>query len=457
MNGSYPTLLAYAAPLTVIWGWYLARARSRERRSIAVRDQSSAVGLAEPSSLHPVIDTTRCIGCGSCVKACPEQPEHHVLGLIHNKAHLISPSDCIGHGACRAACPVDAITLVFGSAQRGVDIPLLSPSFETSVAGHLHRRRAGWHGPDSQRADTGSPGCGRHTQARGLTARPPRPGHRRRRPGRLRGLTHGDIARHEICRRSSRSHSAAAVFQYPRAKMVMTSPVTLPLVGKVRFGQTSKEALLEFWRGVEARTGLPIRYGERVDSIAGDGEAASWCAPRKANTARQACCSRSGGAARHASSACPARSYRRSSIDWSIRSSTPARTSSSSAAATARSKRLRASPRKAAGRSRCPIAATRSRAPSRGTASAVAAAERSGRLQVLLESEVRRIEPGSVVVACEGREIELRQRCSDRQRGRHPAGRVPPQRRHRGRDEVWHRVVRSPRLRGSPRRSDRAS
>ncbi len=28
----------------------------------------------------------------------------------------------------------------------------------------------------------------------------------------------------------------------------MTSPVTLPLVGKVRFGDTSKEALLEFWQ-----------------------------------------------------------------------------------------------------------------------------------------------------------------------------------------------------------------
>jgi len=61
------------------------------------------------------------------------------------------------------------------------------------------------------------------------------------------------------------------VFQYPRAKLVMTAPVTLPLVGRVRFGQTSKEALLEFWHGVERKMQLPIRYGERVESIARDG------------------------------------------------------------------------------------------------------------------------------------------------------------------------------------------
>ena len=114
---NYTLLLVYGAPLAMIWGWYVGRRQRAERRHVAVREQAVAAGLVEPASLHPVIDTLRCIGCGSCVKACPEQPEHHVLGLIGNKAQLISPSDCIGHGACRSACPVDAITLVFGSAR----------------------------------------------------------------------------------------------------------------------------------------------------------------------------------------------------------------------------------------------------------------------------------------------------------------------------------------------------
>jgi thioredoxin reductase len=59
-----------------------------------------------------------------------------------------------------------------------------------------------------------------------------------------------------------------SVFQYPRAKLVMTSPVTLPIVGKMRFGHTAKEALLEFWREVENKTGIKINYRERVEAIA---------------------------------------------------------------------------------------------------------------------------------------------------------------------------------------------
>src|SRR5512140_2880762 len=120
-SGSMSPLVAvYLVPLALIWAYYVVRRRRQEGRSRAARDQSRAAGLIDPASLHPVIDPLRCIGCGSCVKACPEQPEHHVLGLIAGKAHLVSPSDCIGHGACRAACPAEAISLVFGTERRGV-------------------------------------------------------------------------------------------------------------------------------------------------------------------------------------------------------------------------------------------------------------------------------------------------------------------------------------------------
>ena len=48
---------------------------------------------------------------------------------------LINASACIGHGACKVACPMNAIDLVFGTEKRGVDIPNISPEFETNVAG----------------------------------------------------------------------------------------------------------------------------------------------------------------------------------------------------------------------------------------------------------------------------------------------------------------------------------
>jgi thioredoxin reductase (NADPH) len=57
------------------------------------------------------------------------------------------------------------------------------------------------------------------------------------------------------------------VFQYPRGKIVMTAPAELPLVGKVKFRSTRKEDLLEFWKGVEKKTGVAIQYHERVEAI----------------------------------------------------------------------------------------------------------------------------------------------------------------------------------------------
>jgi thioredoxin reductase/NAD-dependent dihydropyrimidine dehydrogenase PreA subunit len=254
----------------VIWGWYLGRRQRAERTHVAVRERSVAEGLAEPASLHPVIDALRCIGCGSCVKACPEQPEHHVLGLIGNKAQLIGPSDCIGHGACRSACPADAITLVFGSAKRGVDIPLLSAEFESSVPGiyiagelggmglirnalsqgrqavdAIHRRRRG----RGDGLDLVIVGAGPAGFAASLTA-----------------MSHG-----MKCATIEQESLGGSVFQYPRAKLVMTSPVTLPLVGKMSFGHTAKEALLDFWREVEKKTGIKISYRERVETITRSG------------------------------------------------------------------------------------------------------------------------------------------------------------------------------------------
>jgi thioredoxin reductase len=57
------------------------------------------------------------------------------------------------------------------------------------------------------------------------------------------------------------------VFQYPRGKLVMTAPATVPLIGKINFRQTSKEALLEFWKEAERKTGVKISYKERVEDI----------------------------------------------------------------------------------------------------------------------------------------------------------------------------------------------
>ncbi len=89
--------------------------------------------------------------------------------------------------------PVDAISLVFGTASRGVDIPNVKPNFESNVPGHLHRGRARRHGTDPQRDRAGSPSDGvdreeaRQARAAASTSRSSAPGlreSRRRSPRR---------------------------------------------------------------------------------------------------------------------------------------------------------------------------------------------------------------------------------------------------------------------------------
>ena len=262
-------LIFYGLPSLAVLAWFLLRRKKLERTSALTHADTQASGLHEPVSLHPVIDPSRCIGCGSCVKACPEEPEHHVLGIIDGRAQLVGPSDCIGHGACKAACPVEAISLVFGSERRGAEIPILTPEFETSVPGifiagelggmglirnaleqgrqaveavHARRARA------DDRLDLIIVGAGPAGFAASLTALSKR----------MRFVT---IEQESL---------GGCVFQYPRGKVVMTSPATVPLVGKVNLRHTSKEALLQFWQECERKTGVRINYRERVDDITQD-------------------------------------------------------------------------------------------------------------------------------------------------------------------------------------------
>ena len=92
----YWSLMSYALPIAAV-GWFAARRKRLEHRSVSSLTEAREAGLTDPASLHPVINPAKCVGCGACVMACPEQPEHHVLGLIGGKAVRVSPTDCIGH------------------------------------------------------------------------------------------------------------------------------------------------------------------------------------------------------------------------------------------------------------------------------------------------------------------------------------------------------------------------
>ena len=78
--------LIYLIPAVWAIALYVRRFKRRNLEHAEVLKASIEQGLMEPPSLHPIVDTKRCIGSSACVKACPED----ALGIINNKAVLIN-------------------------------------------------------------------------------------------------------------------------------------------------------------------------------------------------------------------------------------------------------------------------------------------------------------------------------------------------------------------------------
>src|SRR6516162_6373349 len=262
------TVLVYVVPMFAVWATYIAARKRRETRSITKLAEARDSGLIEPASLHPVIDPAKCIGCASCVRACPEGD---ILGLIDGKAELVEPSHCIGHGACKTVCPVNAITLVFGTATRGIDIPNVDENFQTNIPGVFLAGELGGMGLVRNAIEQGRQAIDAVRKVEGIG-----------RPNMLDVLIVGCGPAGFAASLAAMQHRlrfvtieqdtfGGTVAHFPRGKLVMTSPATLPLIGKVKFREISKEKLLEFWGRAARDTGLRIRYGERVESVAATG------------------------------------------------------------------------------------------------------------------------------------------------------------------------------------------
>lgn len=259
-----PTLAVYLIPLGIVLLVTLHRGRRREQRALADFERSRNAGLDEPVSMHPMINGNRCMGCGACADACPQGD---VLGVIGGQAELVNPNHCIGHGACARSCPTDAIRLVIGTERRGVNVPVLSPDFETNVPGVFVAGELGGMGLIRNAIEQGRQaieairkldgvGAGDRLDVVIVGAGP---------AGFGASLT---ALQHELRFVTlEQDVLGGSILHHPRGKIVVTHPVDVPMVGKVDMRETKKEELLDFWQRVRRETRLRIRENEPVESI----------------------------------------------------------------------------------------------------------------------------------------------------------------------------------------------
>jgi thioredoxin reductase len=243
---------------------YLSKYKNRTKVTNYKIEKAKQLGFYEPVSLHPVIDLETCIGSGACIAACPEKD---ILGMVSGQARTINASRCVGHGACFHACPMQAITLNIGTEKRGVELPHVSPEFETSVPGIFIAGELGGMGLIKNAVEQGK-------QAVEYISRKIKSNHKAEYDVTIIGAGPAGIAATLTAVKNGlkyltleQSSLGGTVFSFPRAKVIMTSAMDLPLYGKVKLNETSKTELLSLWLKAIGKNNIKINEQEKVINI----------------------------------------------------------------------------------------------------------------------------------------------------------------------------------------------
>jgi thioredoxin reductase (NADPH) len=224
--------------------------------------------------LHAVVRADLCVGCGSCVSVCPEPG---AIRMDHKLA-VVAKALCVGHGKCAEACPVGAIIMSTGAAVHRVEVPEIDIHFESNVPGVYVVGELGGRGLIKNAINEGKIAVEHIADELG--------GGSRRSPDTTgvhdvvivgsgpAGLSSGLQALQSKLRYAVLEQGTLAdtIRKYPRAKLLLAEPVTVPLYGDLWVADASKESLLKVWETVIASTGLQVRTGQRVVNVARHGD-----------------------------------------------------------------------------------------------------------------------------------------------------------------------------------------
>src|SRR5580700_11811579 len=246
---------------------YMKKLKAQEKQAHEAA-KKGAIYSQGPQSQHPHIDANACIGCATCTGVCPEGD---VLAMLGGKAVIVNGYKCIGHSLCAEACPVGAITMVMASPGMSADLPVLSPQCEANVPNLFIAGELGGlaliKNAINQGRDCVDTIAGRISTLRTSSA-----------PGVLDLLIVGagpagiSASLRAVERKLSyltieQDEIGGTVAKYPRQKLVMTSPVELPLYGKFKKLELSKEDLITLWKSLLERSDFNVRTGEKVENI----------------------------------------------------------------------------------------------------------------------------------------------------------------------------------------------
>lgn len=257
------TAVIFVVLVFVIAVPYWRRVAREKREAAKVREKNARAGMLHPATLHPKIDITTCIGCASCVRICPEG----VLGIVEGRAAIVSGLKCIGHALCADVCPVGAITMGFGTPKAGQEIPYYDENHQSNVDGLYVI------------GELGGVGLIRNAVKQGLKAVDDLLQKNKRGPAQgydvvIVGAGPAGLTAALACQANNlryvvleQDEIGGTILHYPRQKLVLTAPVDLPLYGKLKASEISKEELLTIWTEIVNKFKLNILTHHKVESI----------------------------------------------------------------------------------------------------------------------------------------------------------------------------------------------
>lgn len=252
-----------------------------------------------------IIDLDRCIGCDGCERACADRHgvarlirKGPVLGrlafpvacrtcvdhrcfdacgfdaislLLPNEEVKIDTQKCVGCAACYSACPNDVITMQekpYVGADFKEQLPFTDLEHKTNVPGLFLAGEAtgtaliklainsGRKAVEVAAKElVGNRGGGVHdvivvgAGPAGLSA----------------GLTAQELGLDYLL--FDKGHFATTINSYPRHKVVMAEPMHIPLFGNLWLKDTTKEELIGHWKEIIEKTGLVIQSNQPVSDV----------------------------------------------------------------------------------------------------------------------------------------------------------------------------------------------